>query len=73
MSTSRRVEGHKLMGEGAAYDGYRTLMQPFSRSTAGRGRAWCECGELSDVYETAADRKRWHREHKAAILGEASP
>lgn len=62
-----RVAGHGLVGEGAAHDaaGKRT------RDTS--GHALCSCGVLSDEpFDTAAARKRWHREHKTQVKESAA-
>lgn len=58
------VRGHALRSEGSAFDenGCRVNW----RGTSGAGRGWCECGEMSPWFPSAADRKRWHRQHKDA-------
>lgn len=43
-------------------------------SVRGRGHGVCECGTLSGHLLTGAERRRWHRSHKArVILGRAEP
>lgn len=59
-----RVEGHALRWEGAGFD--EDSRRVNSQGTGGGGRGWCECGEMSPWYHSAADRKRWHQQHKAA-------
>ncbi len=63
-SFGRRVKGHALVAEGAAFskDGSRVIWN----STSGVGVARCECGATSTAFRTAADRKSWHRKHKEA-------
>lgn len=64
-----RVAGHGLVSEGAAYgrsDGggfYRINLW----TVGGSGFALCECDAFSPYLESAAKRKRWHREHKAEV------
>jgi hypothetical protein len=57
---------HGLVGEGAPMNdhGYRIGRL---NSTSGSGRARCACGELSSIFDSAAKRKAWHREHKDSI------
>lgn len=62
------VPGHTLAYEGAAHD---DKGQVESRNgyvfRGGSGRAKCSCGELSPVMTSAAQRRQWHRSHKASI------
>lgn len=62
------MTGHGLVGEGAAHndDGTRRKWN----TTAGRGRAMCACGWLSEPAESGAERKRMHRSHKEFIRAE---
>lgn len=43
--------------------GHRLL----SPDRIGRGRAECECGQLSPESDTAGRRREWHRLHKEEI------
>lgn len=63
---SARLHGHALWGEGAPHkdNGIRIWHMP------AKGRGKCECGDLSEVLETNADRKRWHRAHKDEVRAE---
>lgn len=58
MKANTRLAGHELRNEGRVYDPHG-----YVQST---GVSRCSCGDLSPVLESAAARKRWHREHKAA-------
>jgi hypothetical protein len=68
LATSQRVSGHTLHSEGAAFkfDGR------FAYSDTGWGLGKCSCGVLSEMLPSRNARKRWHREHKAAVLAEKS-
>lgn len=68
LSTTKRVTGHSLMNEGAAFrdDGEREDFGRHVLGTAGPGRAKCSCGELSEPLPSSTARRAWHREHKAA-------
>jgi hypothetical protein len=60
------MSGHDLLLGGTAFDnaGY-----PFRwEKTAGEGRAKCSCGVLSEWLHSGAERKRWHKEHKAQVI-----
>ena len=57
---------HKISRAGAAHNDSGLPLHPDSRSIAGRGRAKCSCGWLSDEFDTAADRKRTFSEHREA-------
>lgn len=57
------VKGHTLRQEGAAY---------VEESAGTRRGGWvgfglCSCGARSEVLDGNNKRKRWHREHKAAM------
>lgn len=67
-ATSARVSGHALWYEGAPHDdnGRRIGWQ----GTHGEGRGVCTCGARSEVLPSGYQRKRWHREHKAAVLSQ---
>jgi hypothetical protein len=69
MDTSTRVAGHGLWSEGwpvIATPGQGPGWRPGSHR-GDIGRALCECGEMSEPLLSAAERKRWHREHKEAV------
>lgn len=59
---SRQV-GHGLRYEGAAFIGTAIRAQ----WEAGPGMALCECNTYSPVIKNRAQRKQWHRDHKADI------
>lgn len=63
------VKGHGLVSEGAPFDEFRRRLG-FGTGTYGVGRGLCTCGDFSPVHHSAADRKRWHRQHKEMILKE---
>lgn len=63
-----RVSGHTLRFEGRAYTDEGKVIDPWSSDAPWRGRGMCSCGTMSDVLNTRAERKRWHREHKAEVL-----
>lgn len=60
------VPGHTLRNEGAPHavnERGQTV-----RLTEGRyGRGLCSCGELSDLLDSNAQRKRWHARHKSEV------
>jgi hypothetical protein len=62
--TARQIPGHGLVGEGRPFRANRERVD----STIGDGRALCACGALSHVLPSTNARKRWHREHKLALL-----
>lgn len=56
-----RVPGHTLPYEGKILRQYRWSNGP--------GKAKCSCGAESALeLESTAARKRWHREHKRAVI-----
>lgn len=60
------IKGHGLRGEG------RVLSTGgWVKSGPDVGR--CECGASSDHLPNTAARKRWHREHKQAVLDQRGP
>jgi hypothetical protein len=63
MTTTARVTGHTLRFEGAAYDDHGRRIT--GGTTAGTGRGRCSCGTLSEVLDSANQRRAWHRQHKA--------
>ena len=63
---SARVKGHGLARRDERFiEIGNTIMR--LQACAPAGRAKCECGELSPVLWSAAERKAWHREHKANV------
>lgn len=64
---STRLAGHGLLREGKAYE-KKGRQTHFTGDVKGVGL--CECGVTSDVLDSDNARKRWHREHKAAIRAE---
>lgn len=64
----RRVAGHALRDEGAAFHVNGRRARP-GGGPAGWGYAMCECGEMSPrATSIVADRKRWHFQHKLDVL-----
>jgi hypothetical protein len=63
-----RIAGHALRHEGAPFDrdGHLIYSGGFI-SSSGVGRARCECGTMSEVLQSANQRKAWHRQHKAEV------
>ena len=58
------VKGHTLLREGAAHDATGNC---FDKGYAGYG--FCQCGARTPKLAASnAARKRWHREHKAAVF-----
>lgn len=55
------LKRHTLLFEG------RPITASFAWGVGGSGPARCSCGETSPVLTSGADRKRWHRRHKAAV------
>jgi hypothetical protein len=68
-----RVKGHALRNEGAPFvvsetgDVVRVSAYTYVMGTAGYGRALCECGAVSPLVDSAGQRQRWHRAHKAEV------
>jgi len=56
------VSGHTLLFEGSALG--------HDSSGCGAGVGGCSCGERSPELPNRAARKRWHKEHKAAIVAD---
>lgn len=69
------VPGHGLRYEGApcvardccASDGNHGNRNPYDS----QGHAFCSCGAVSPCLSSTGWRKRWHREHKAAVVAGA--
>jgi hypothetical protein len=63
---SNRLAGHELRNEGRVYvpgSGYVSRVQ---------ARGKCSCGATSGrLLPNAAQRKAWHREHKASVRAAA--
>ena len=65
-----QIPGHGLQAEGKPYDPVPRSgewVRIYGGSRIGVGV--CSCGETSDVLTTDAARKRWHKDHKAEVLG----
>lgn len=64
---ANRLAGHTLRSEGAPFvrlgAGPRGTYRPNGRI----GRGLCSCGVMSDVLDSNAKRKKWHRDHKDDI------
>jgi hypothetical protein len=67
--TSRVLPGHALQREGAPHDANGApLTAYYYGRRGGEGRAKCQCGTLSEILDSARQRKQWHREvHKPEI------
>lgn len=65
MKAARIISGHALQCEGAAFDpdGRRLRWA----SVAGKGHGRCECGAMNADLDSAAARRRWHRDHKVEV------
>lgn len=63
----RRVPGHGLLFEGAAFDQFGDRIGWWS-TTGNAGHAKCECGALSEELPSGNARRRWHAEHKATLI-----
>lgn len=63
------VPGHTLAHEGAAHDENGEVLVGHTGYVfrGGSGRAKCSCGELSPPMTSTAQRRGWHRGHKASI------
>lgn len=59
-----RLAGHGLVAEGAAW------VMPGQRAWIGNGPglALCSCGMYSPQIKNRAQRKQWHKDHKADVL-----
>ncbi|TDC34204.1 hypothetical protein E1211_17810 [Micromonospora sp. 15K316] len=62
---SNRLAGHTLPNEGRLYDRGIYLVR--------EGAIRCSCGDVSPFLPNATARRRWHREHKAAVRAAADP
>jgi hypothetical protein len=68
-----RLTGHGLLNEGAPFLLDITTNPPVlyrmdSNGTSGVGRGRCTCRAMSPEVETAAARRAWHVQHKAAVV-----
>lgn len=61
-----RLIGHTLRSEGAPF-AWTTNGGRYIHTTGLSGVGLCSCGEVSEVEESGAARKRWHRTHKEQI------
>lgn len=72
---SGRLAGHTLRNEGAPFvvseTGTTVRVWNDYGGIGGYGRGLCSCGEMSDLFDSAHQRKRWHSEHKANNLKSA--
>lgn len=65
---SRRVRGHSLLFEGAAFK--RLHDGSFMRAhdgVGGTGHALCSCGVASQALDSGAARKQWHVDHRNQV------
>lgn len=67
IETTRRVTGHALANEGAPHNANGLRVWKAYGSTAGEGHGKCSCGTISPLFLSAAERNRWHRQHKALV------
>ena len=68
---SARVPGHTLVAEGAPHvvDETKRVVRAYNSwgGIGGYGRGLCSCGAMSDLLDSAHQRKKWHRAHKAEV------
>ena len=73
---STRVPGHALQCEGAPHVMSETgrVIRTYNSwgGIGGHGRGLCECGAMSDLLDSAHQRKAWHRQHKANVARESA-
>lgn len=64
------VPGHTLRFEGAPHNdqGEVDVGRTGYIHRGGSGRAKCSCGALSPAFNSAAQRREWHRGHKQEIV-----
>lgn len=67
---SRRLDGHVIWAEGAAFDVSGVRLH--QRTIAGEGYGFCQCGARSEQLPSARQRKQWHRSHKQQMRKEAN-
>ena len=63
---ANRLAGHTLRSEGAPFASSGPVVTYRVRSTW-IGKGMCSCGAMSDVLDSNAKRKKWHRDHKDDI------
>lgn len=68
-----RVPGHGLLHEGGPFllpgcCASADVETPARNHYDRIGHGVCRCGEQSPCLDSGAERKRWHREHRAAVL-----
>lgn len=69
-----RLAGHELLAEGAAFFKQgRHILRAYTNRTGGVGFARCSCGALSEVLDSGAKRKAWHRGHKDELRNDGKP
>lgn len=59
---STRLPGHELWDRGSAIEGGNSYYEP----RLGTGK--CSCGKRSPQLTSKAQRKAWHRDHKADLI-----
>lgn len=68
---SARVAGHTLRNEGAPFvvDETQRVVRVHNSwgGIGGFGRGLCSCGAMSDLLDSAHQRKKWHRAHKGEV------
>jgi hypothetical protein len=68
----KRVAGHTLRFEGDSHHqpgcARCSALFPGGRTRDNHGHGKCSCGEYGPCDDTNAARKRWHRQHKIAVL-----
>ena len=64
-----RLSGHGLWSEGWPVEADQVSNQGWrpGRYRADVGRGLCECGEMSEVLDSASQRKAWHKTHKEQV------
>lgn len=62
---ANRLAGHTLRSEGAPFSSIAG--HSYQVRTTWTGRGLCSCGARSDVLDSNAKRKKWHRDHKDDI------
>ena len=66
------LKGHALINEGVGYspdhDPKTVVARYWWLPHDPAGVAVCRCGATSEPLPSTAARKRWHREHKQAVL-----
>ncbi len=65
--TSQIIPGHKLIAKGAPH-GSNGKPTKLHSPRVHVGRAKCECGVLSPILGSWADRRDWHQAHKYEVL-----